>query len=170
MIDKVYGIKNKKKYFPKTYWNIKGNIYNNSVLEPDTIMIYDNDVYVLDAKYYKYGISGNKKDLPNSSSINKQITYGEYIAKNIDMLKKYENSFKVYNAFLMPYESKEINEEKYKWIGEAYSEWKNNSKEYERIQGILIDVKYLMSLNNKYNLVEISKISKIIKNNFKEVI
>ena len=46
----------------------------------------------------------------------------------------------------------------------------NNSKEYERIQGILIDVKYLMSLNNKYNLVEISKISKIIKNNFKEVI
>lgn len=170
MIDKVYGIKNKKKYFPKTYWNIKGNIYNNSVLEPDTIMIYDNNVYVLDAKYYKYGISGNKKDLPNSSSINKQITYGEYIAKNIDMLKKYENSFKVYNAFLMPYESKEINEEKYKWIGEAYSEWKNNSKEYERIQGILIDVKYLMSLNNKYNLVEISKISKIIKNNFKEVI
>lgn len=68
------------------------------------------------------------------------------------------------------HESKEINEEKYKWIGEAYSEWKNNSKEYERIQGILIDVKYLMSLNNKYNLVEISKISKIIKNNFKEVI
>ena len=75
-----------------------------------------------------------KKDLPNSSSINKQITYGEYIAKNIDMLKKYENSFKVYNAFLMPYESKEINEEKYKWIGEAYSEWKiivKSMKEYK---------------------------------------
>ena len=41
-----------------------------------------------DAKYYKYGWTQLPKDLPSSSSINKQISYGEYIA--INNLKKKE--------------------------------------------------------------------------------
>ncbi|WP_405316083.1 LlaJI family restriction endonuclease [Faecalibacillus faecis] len=40
MIDQVYGIKDKQKYFPNTYWKIKGSsVKTNSPLEPDTIML-----------------------------------------------------------------------------------------------------------------------------------
>ena len=31
-------------------------------------------------------------------------------------------------------------------IGEAYGDWKKSGKSYEKIQGIMIDVKFLMKL------------------------
>lgn len=80
MIDKVFGIENKADYFPKTSWWIDKTKHENASLEPDTIMISGTNVYILDAKYYKYGVTGNTRDLPESTSINKQITYGEYVA------------------------------------------------------------------------------------------
>lgn len=101
MIDKVFGIENKADYFPKTTWYVNGSKYDNASLEPDTIMLYGTDVYVLDAKYYKYGLTGKTWDLPESTSINKQITYGEYIAKEDKFKKKHGENMKVYNAFLM---------------------------------------------------------------------
>ena len=58
----------------------KLNAVTNAELEPDTTMLHDNKIYVIDAKFYKFGVSGNPGDSPESSSINKQITYGEYIA------------------------------------------------------------------------------------------
>lgn len=73
MIDKVLGIENKADYFPKTTWYVNDNRYNNASLEPDTIMLYGKDVYVLDAKYYKYGVTGKTWDLPEFTSINKQL-------------------------------------------------------------------------------------------------
>lgn len=35
--------------------------------------------FALDAKYYRFGATGNPKHLPPSSSINKQIAYGEHV-------------------------------------------------------------------------------------------
>ena len=55
MIDRVFGIEKKEQYFPKTTWTLSERKYDNASLEPDTIMIVNNNVYVLDAKYYKYG-------------------------------------------------------------------------------------------------------------------
>ena len=54
-------------------------------------------------------------------------------------------SFTVFNAFLLPcdatnYDADIVN------IGEAISDWKMNKKPYERVQGIVIDVKYLMKI------------------------
>ena len=63
---------------------------------PDTIMIYNGKYYVLDAKCYKYGWTGIPDHLPNGSSINKQITYGEYLEKH-----KGINADSVFNAFIM---------------------------------------------------------------------
>lgn len=40
LINKVYGIKEKREYFPNTYWSIDGVQYENACLEPDTIMIW----------------------------------------------------------------------------------------------------------------------------------
>lgn len=139
LIDQVYGIVDKDRFFPKTYWKINGRTYNNASLEPDSIMLWNNNIYVLDAKYYRYGESRNPFDLPESTSINKQITYGEYA----DCIKNSEQI--VYNAFLMPFDaSKWGSVTPVKNIGNAGSNWKNDEKEYEQIQGILVDVKYLM--------------------------
>lgn len=167
MIDKVFGIENKTDYFPKTTWYVNGDRYDNASLEPDTIMLYGNNVYILDAKYYKYGVTGKAWDLPESTSINKQITYGEYVANEQKFKNIHGNDMKVFNAFLMPFDrvsgEHTGNLEMVK-IGEAVSNWKDNSKEYEKIQGILIDVKTLMSINVRQEMKEIEKLAQLIEN------
>ncbi|MDD3402399.1 MAG: LlaJI family restriction endonuclease [Hespellia sp.] len=162
MIEKVYGINGKEKYFPKTYWNIAGKENPNASLEPDTIMVSNGDVYVLDAKYYKYGATGRTGDLPGSTSINKQITYGEYIAEQNKFKKIYGDDFKVYNAFLMPFNSmgqRWKTEQNVLRVGEAYGDWKQNNKSYEKVQGIVIDIKHLMKISTRQNEDEIIKLA-----------
>ena len=169
LVDKVYGISGKAEFFPKTYWNIDKNVVPNACLEPDTIMLCNNDVYVLDAKYYKYGATKRAVDLPESTSINKQITYGEYIDEQKSFRQKYGDNMKVYNAFLMPFNSqsdKWMTEDKVIRIGQAYGDWKTNLKSYEKVQGIVVDIKYLMKLSTRQNEEEIrvlaDKISKYV--------
>ena len=96
---------------------------------------------MFDAIYYRYGATKRPSDLPESTSINKQITYGEYIAEQDKFMMKHGENYTVYNAFLMPFEK--ISENVVN-IGVALSDWKSNKKEYEQIQGILVDVKHLM--------------------------
>lgn len=166
MIDMAYGIIGKEQYFPQTMWQLSQEKHNNAFLEPDSIMIWNNNVYVLDAKYYKYGATQKAKDLPESTSINKQITYGEYIAEQEKFKTIHGSSFQVFNAFLMPFDSaSQI------WksdtcvlrIGEATSSWKEGKKVYERIQGILIDVRYLMKIYNRASSKEISSLATCIE-------
>lgn len=169
LIDNVYGISEKQSYFPGTEWHIKGQTaYDSSSLEPDSIMLYREDIYILDAKYYKYGWTLNPWDLPASTSINKQITYGEYTAMKRDEASE---KYKVYNAFLIPFDAlskywKEKQCEEIINIGEALSKWKHNETEYERIQGILIDTKYLMKIVVREDQNEIMKLAEKIKENF----
>lgn len=161
LIDKVFGIPNKEDYFPKAVWVERHGINKSTethALMPDTIMLYNDKVYILDAKYYRYGDTHKAEHLPDSSSINKQITYGEYInnAKGID-------AGSLFNAFLMPYNS---NDNKFETnalfanVAEATGKWRANDKNYEKIQGIVVDVRYLMHnyLGNhdedKYKLAE----------------
>lgn len=158
LVDKVYGISGKEEFFPKTYWNIDKNVVPNACLEPDTIMLCNNDVYVLDAKYYKCGATKRAVDLPESTSINKQITYGEYIDEQKKFRQKYGDNMKVYNAFLMPFNSKSdkwMTEDKVIRIGQAYGDWKTNLKSYEKVQGIVVDIKFLMKLSSRQNEEEI---------------
>ena len=129
MIDKAFGVEDKEQYFPRTRWLLDyGRDKEKRPLQPDTIMIYGDRCYVLDAKLYRYGWDPKPEHLPNSADINKQITYGEYI----EQTRRLPNE-KLYNAFIMPYN-----------IGEAVSDWKPNVKNYERIQGIVVDTRYLM--------------------------
>ena len=167
MIDKVFGIENRADYFPRTIWYLNDGKYDNASLEPDTIMLHRNNVYILDAKYYKYGITDKSRDLPGSASINKQITYGEYVANEQKFKELHGNDMKVFNAFLMPYDSsqsKYIDSPSMLKIGKAISNWKDNLDEYQRIQGILIDVKTLMSINMRQEMKEIEKLAELIEN------
>ncbi len=143
MIDKAFGVEDKEQYFPRTRWLLDyGRDKEKRPLQPDTIMIYGDKYYVLDAKLYRYGWDPKPDHLPNSADINKQITYGEYI----EQTKSLPNE-KLYNAFIMPY-NKENNlfmlNGNVGNIGEAVSDWESNLKNYERIQGIVVDTRYLM--------------------------
>ena len=83
---------NKAKYFPKATWHlIDGVVRETNPLLPDTIMINhdDNSLYVIDAKYYRYGITKIENYLPNMSSIAKQITYAQYIDRHFDFESKH---------------------------------------------------------------------------------
>lgn len=166
MIDRVFGIAEKVDYFPKTSWNLLENkTYNNAFLEPDSIMLYGGKVFVLDAKYYKYGWSGAAGHLPESTSINKQITYGEYIAESPRFMTGGQHPT-VYNAFLMPYDS---NGKKFPigkpihYIGTATSDWKTGDQKYENVLGILMDVKYLMDIDSRLVESEIMKLATLIE-------
>ena len=80
---------------------LKKNNYipiSSSNFRPDTILEKDNNIFIIDSNYYKFGFTGNgKEDLHNTSSIQKQIAYGSFV----------KNSFKdgnknIYNAFIIP--------------------------------------------------------------------
>lgn len=148
LIDSMFGIQGKEEYFPRTKWSLLyAEQRDNYALEPDSIMIHDGKIYVLDAKYYRYGITGQAKHLPESTSINKQITYGEYIYENEKFKEKYGKQVPVFNAFLMPYNKKKnpFNQEDFfANIGEATSDWKHNDLPYQRVQGIVVDTRFLM--------------------------
>lgn len=70
MVDEAFGSKGKEIYFPKTFWQIDNVYYENSDLRPDSIMLWNGNVYVLDAKNYKYGKTKRPADLPQSADIN----------------------------------------------------------------------------------------------------
>ncbi len=128
MIDQIFGEKDKEKFYPKVYWRLYGKEKSESTftfnddekrnsLRPDTIMILNRGkpgqkIFVLDAKYYRYGASKNKYHLPDSSSIVKQLAYGKYIVENAksagaesrlpeDVRKNIEEN-SIFNAFIMP--------------------------------------------------------------------
>lgn len=169
LIDKVYGVDNKRDYFPGTEWRIGGERYGNSRLEPDTVMLHHGGVYVLDAKYYRYGVTKNPKDLPGSASVSKQIAYGEYVAEHVVRQKwfraRHGDGFQVYNAFLMPFQAAEGSDgnEAVARIGEAVSWWKANDKTYEKVQGILVDVKRLMKVAVRQDRDEIARLAECIR-------
>lgn len=143
LIDRAFGERDKDKYFPRSRWLLDyGNYKEKHPLMPDTIMIYNDKYYVLDAKCYRYGVTGVPDHLPNGSSINKQITYGEYLEKH-----KGIDAGSIFNAFIMPF-NKAKNyfniDSPVGVIGEAIGDWRRNNKPYERIQGIVMDTRYLM--------------------------
>ena len=111
---------------------------HRSTLRPDTIMIVQQqheiasvsprnngpEVYILDSKYYKFGLTKNKSHLPGAESVCKQMAYAEYV-KTVMEKRHLEQSEgfsgyqswilrgstpqnddfgkRIYNAFIMPY-------------------------------------------------------------------
>lgn len=190
LIDDVFGIteKEKKKYFPHCVWKIKNDVDSNldwkdekrNALRPDTIMLsamndQDADIFVLDAKYYQYG---EKKDplerrdakkLPGTGSIIKQISYAEFIDKirNDPAATNEQKSIPkgtIYNAFILPYMS-ENDEIDYalECFGYAESDWKKDTKSYNKIYGILLDVRSIMQRHVKSSDPDIQKLANLVR-------
>jgi len=168
MIDFVFGEDNKDIYFPHARWHIiqaNDKEVESSALLPDTIMLFDEKIYILDAKYYKYGITSSPNHLPNSSSIHKQITYGEYI----NMKFNFEPN-DIYNAFIMPFGKESEDEDNYKFISVGTADWKEYNEStlnFNYVLGVLLDVKHLITTYSKLNLSEIEIISSLIDESLK---
>lgn len=150
MVDTAFGIPNKDDFFPKASWLVDyGTKFKGKYtsLQPDTIMIYGDKYYILDSKYYRYGWTGDPEHLPGGPDINKQITYGEYISCNRSIPNE-----RLFNAFILPYNKKRNSfglSGDIENVGEAIGNWKFNKKNpnmkhYERVQGIVVDTRYLM--------------------------
>lgn len=176
MVDKLFdGIKEseKKKYNPNGYWQLNNQMPGlASSLRPDTILKKDRATYILDAKMYQYGVTKDVRDLPETQSIQKQITYGDYAYHQL-------NENKVRNAFILPYNKKlkcfveDTNTLKYSdgnlaYFGQAYTDWRNieDQKDYEKVYAFGIDFNYLLKNYNKldYDIIDslCSKIEELI--------
>ena len=175
---------------------------NNAPLQPDTIMIDEAEktCFILDAKYYSYGAlsakatgnddSGTSEDdmaddewddsksvsehgsIPGTDSIQKQITYAEYIDNSRTPIGASEgskaadykfDSDKIFNAFLLPgnvpCESNGSSPQEnmataamLQYIGYAEACGNTAAKEsYRKIHGFLLDTKRTMELWGRSN-------------------
>ena len=142
-------------YNPKATWKIfKPEVKEKdaSKLRPDTILIKDNIAYIIDSKFYRFGSSGDINDLPETTSIQKQVTYGEYLSKINE--NKTINVDKILNAFILPYDKtkeKFKSNENIQYIGYAKTEWKNNHEEYQYVYAFLIDLYHVVEVWNNSN-------------------
>ena len=160
MVDRIFGKlpqgTAKDKFNPHCEWDLssgaRGYENLNYAMRPDTIMWDEecNRLYVLDAKYYKFGMTGSASDLPSSGSICKQIAYAEYVETHwkeilgVDSIATPSASLQndtlpkpIYNAFLLPYcfdadnsqlppdDGFETRPCKMRFIGFCHGNWKN---------------------------------------------
>lgn len=156
MIDSIFGNqKNLKEFNPKANWYLAKDSFKknpSSKLRPDTILINNemNIAYIFDSKYYRFGITNETTDLPETTSIQKQITYGDYLKKNSNIKVK-----DIRNAFILPYNmySNKFNtNDLIHYIGFSMAEWKENTEnKYESIYAFLIDMKHVIQFWNKHN-------------------
>ena len=186
MVDKIFGRLPqgvaKDKFNPHLRWNdgcrdekldeseeeIVLNDPKRSTLRPDTIMVMGEGVYILDSKYYKYGLTGFNSHLPGAESVCKQMAYAEYVKTRLKEIPAGAcpepvewagmTSHGVYNAFIMPYcadagkwdeiaavaELPRNDVYAMKRVGYIYGDWKDCKRPYHKIACILLDMKSVM--------------------------
>ncbi len=168
MVDRIFGRLPqgvaKDKFNPHCEWDLSSGVHGyentNYAMRPDTIMVLSSGIFVIDAKYYKFGLTRNPMDLPSSGSICKQIAYAEYVEQF--MQEKEIPAFAgmtsgdIYNAFIMPFcaddevdsiASLQSDNLSYKmqFIGHCSGNWKDpDARPYHKIAGILLDMKSVM--------------------------
>ena len=191
------GQKEKEEYFyPASRWNFTdGKPRKNAPLRPDTIMIAGissaenpfaengRKCFIIDSKYYSYTMLRKldfKEDeesesvllhgsIPGTDSIQKQITYAQYIDSSIKSYdsknrEKYRfNPSDIFNVFILP-EDNNI-EEKLKYIGNAASDWHDGSKNYHTIHAVTMDTKFLLENGNKKSCEMQKELAELVERN-----
>lgn len=182
MIDKLFdGLKEneKKKYNPNGYWQLNNQKAKKaSELRPDTILKRNGATYILDAKMYQYGVTHDVKDLPETQSIQKQITYGDHAYHNHKL-----HDTKVRNAFILPYNKKleifiedpntlKYNDGNLAYFGQAYTDWRDGDqqKDYEKVYAFGIDFNYLLRNYKTIDTDIINNLCTVIEERIKEQI
>ena len=174
MVDSMFSkVDDIRSFYPNATWDLvleQGPV-NSSNLRPDTVLIKDNKVYILDAKYYRYGTTFSSGDMPETTSIQKQITYGEYVKKV--KAGEYDD---VFSAFVLPYcKTNNIHHDRFnknlEFVGIAKATWYDSEDVNSRnIVAVLIDTKFLLTNWVKKNEDDIDSIIQLIEKNVGGVI
>lgn len=158
IINSIFGNRDASNFYPSAYWYLKAKDYKefkSSKLRPDTILVHNKTAYILDAKYYQYGFTAEIHHLPETTSIQKQITYGDYIKANMN---EYDIS-EIRNAFILPF-NKENNVFGYRknleYIGFSKTDYRKG-EEHQIIHAFLIDLKSAIIAWNRSNNFDIVK-------------
>ena len=157
MVDYYFGnVDNIADFYPGATWHLKKQNFEPlrcNPLRPDTVMIDGEMAYIIDSKFYRYGSTAQSSQLPDITSIQKQITYGDFV-KNNNM----RGVKKVFNIFLIPYDRTASNyygtqlfesEDALQFVGYADTDWRDGSLAHEKILTFLIDLKYLVKRCNQ---------------------
>lgn len=161
LIDSVFGTENVQDFYNKYGYEIDGKRVAASKLRPDTIMKNPNsgdpDYFVLDAKYYNYGYTSDPHDLPQASSIAKQIGYNYYLSnRNWNG----QGNKRFYSIFLLPF-SQGKDEDCIKFVGYA-TNCGNQAENVDKVAVCLIDLKTLVDVHFNvgpiFNNVRIGKL------------
>lgn len=103
LISLMFDAKPAKIVLPYTKWKLNtGYQREYSEASQAMIMFYNGKYYLLDAVFCKYGHSGKPEHLPQSDSVSKQITFGEWFTKNSGVSGK-----NLFSCFVMPFNSKD---------------------------------------------------------------
>lgn len=185
MVDSIFGKLpagvSRDTFNPHCEWDLSSGLHGyenpNYAMRPDTIMALSSGVYVIDAKYYKFGLTGCASDLPSSGSICKQIAYAEYVETHLKEIPAFAGmtSGDIYNAFIMPFcadgemdsiASLQSDNLPYKmrFIGRCSGDWKDpGARPYHKIAGIFLDMKSVMR-NYASNSAVQDELAELIKN------
>ena len=110
--------------------------------------------------------TGNPVDLPDSTSIQKQLTYGDHAKKNIEVGKD------VRNAFILPFDKMKhpledgqcdyLEDDNLLYVGFAEGDWRDSSNpnDHDKIYTYLVDFNYLL---NNYGGSDNSIINELCK-------
>lgn len=166
----------RKKYNPSGKWSLLGSRAKDaSSLEPDTIVKYNGETYIVDAKMYRFGFTGNPGDLPDSTSIQKQLTYGDHAKKNI------EGGKDVRNAFILPFDKLKhplegwqcdyLEDDNLLYVGFAEGDWRDslNPNDHDRIYTYLVDFNFLLTNYNSSSNKITRNLCEDIENRIKQI-
>lgn len=158
VVARLFGNKDITEYKPVSSISLvhESYPYKKTPLRIDSLVVKEDVYYILDAKYHKFGIEMNPSYAPETTEVEKQIVYGEYV----DL--KTNEKHNIYNAFVIPY-NKYANKyhnrynKNIDYMGYAQSNWKKyekgNMKPYYLISMILVDCKFALD-NWVYNDVK----------------
>lgn len=177
MVDMLFDgitVDEKKKYDPNGYWQLNGqNRFLASRLRPDTILKRNDKTYILDAKMYQYGATHDRSKLPETQSLQKQITYGDFVSNNL-------RDKNIRNAFILPYNkclksfindpgAIKYNDSNLVYFGYAYVDWRDDEdfQDYDNIYAFGIDFNYLLNNYKNPDYEIINQFCKVIEENIK---
>ena len=101
----LYGNRTEKDFCPEARYRLvemPGEAKSSS-LRPDIIRLEGSNLYILDAKYYRYGcvMPRDPHLLPNTESVTKQFAYARYGLKRQCGSSAFDSSH-IFNAFILP--------------------------------------------------------------------
>ena len=115
-------------------------------LRLDALLVRNGNYYILDAKYYHFGVDMIWNSAPETTDVEKQVVYGEYL----DL--KYEGKRNIYNSFIIPYNKENNNnhdvfKDNIEFVGYSTVSWKDYVKDikpYYFVAIILVDCKFAL--------------------------